>query len=179
MDFPFHQPLTLRKVDRMYRMKPGVKKDPERRWALPDRVFFGNGACHILAGVYLNTTPLPDFYPERIIPGEGFAGNHIYVTNGLIAFDYHGYTIRNRLVQYYTNNWAGEYAEGWNCRLERVRFDLLSTADLNERKMLGPDQYKYDPIERAEAYLARIDHKAASKKVMAKHNQIRREALIT
>ncbi len=34
----------------MYVLKRGIKKDPERRWALPDRIFFGYGACHILAG---------------------------------------------------------------------------------------------------------------------------------
>ena len=150
----------------MYRMKPGIKKDPERRWALPDRVFFGNGACHVLAGVYLRQAHLPTFYAERIVPGDGFAGNHIYVTNGTLAFDYHGYSMRNRLVRYHTNNWAGEYSEGWNCCLERVDFDLLCTADLNKRKMLGPDQYKYDPIERAERYLAKINHVEASRKAM-------------
>lgn len=72
----------------MYQLKPGIKQDPERRWALPDRVFFGFGACHILAGVYLQNPPLPGFFSERVIPGDGFSGNHIYVTNGDIAFDY-------------------------------------------------------------------------------------------
>ncbi len=154
----------------MYRMKPGVKKDPERRWALPDRVFFGNGACHILAGVYLQLSPLPGFFAERIIPNEGFAGNHIYVTDGTIAFDYHGYTIRNRLVRYYTNNWAGEYPEGWNCMLEKVEFNLLCTSELNARKMLGPDQFRYDPVPRARDYLSRIDHENAAIKALRKHS---------
>lgn len=151
-------------------MKPGVKKDAERRWALPDRVFFGNGACHILAGVYLRQPPLPGFYAERIVPGEGYAGNHVYVTDGSIAFDYHGYSIRNRLVRYYTNNWAGEYSEGWNCLLERVNFCLLNTTDLNARKMLGPDQYRNDAIARARNYLARIDHQVAFVKAWQRHN---------
>ncbi|GAB5438180.1 hypothetical protein [Falsiruegeria mediterranea] len=150
----------------MYRMKPGVKKNPERRWALPDRVFFGNGACHILSGVYLCEPPLPGFYAERIIPGDDFAGNHIYVTDGTVAFDYHGYTIRNRLLRYYTNNWAGEYAQGWHCRLESVDFDLLNTQALNARKMLGPDQYLFDPILRAQRYLRNIDHSAARNKAL-------------
>ena len=155
----------------MYRMKPGVKKDPVRRWALPDRVFFGNGACHILAGVYLREPPLPGFCAERIIPGDGFAGNHIFVTDGAVAFDYHGYTLRTRLLQYYTNSWSGEYADGWTCRLERVDFDLLSTAELNARKMLGPDQYLHDPVPRAQAYLQKIDHRAAQQKALLCHPQ--------
>lgn len=101
----------------LYTLKPGIKKDPVRRWALPDRVFFGNGACAILAGVFLSEAPLPGFYAERIIPGEGFAGNHIFVTDGVIAFDHHGYSLRSRLLTYHTNGWAGRSPEGWNCRL--------------------------------------------------------------
>jgi len=97
----------------MYRLKPGIKKDPVRRWALPDRVFFGNGACHILAGVYLLDSPLPGFFAERLVPAEGFAGSHVFVTDGTIAFDYHGYCDRSRLLQKHTNNWSREYNAGW------------------------------------------------------------------
>ncbi|MDE1996466.1 MAG: hypothetical protein KGI75_28465 [Rhizobiaceae bacterium] len=152
----------------MYRLKPGIKKDPVRRWALPDRVFFGNGACALLAGVFLREAPLPGFYAERIIPGEGFAGNHIYVTDGVVAFDYHGYSSRNRLLLHHTTGWANRYSEGWNCVLERVRFDLLDTADLNNNKMLGPDQYLHDPIPRAQRFIDRIDHPGASARARAK-----------
>lgn len=148
----------------MYTLKPGVKKDPIRRWALPDRIFFGNGACAILAGVYLRDPPLPGFYAERIVPGEGFAGNHIFVTDGLLAFDHHGYSLRYRLLAYHTAGWARRYEEGWNCHLEKVAFDLLSTRDLNDNRMLGPDQYLDDPIKRAKAYLDRIDHVDASRR---------------
>ena len=153
----------------MYRMKPEIKKDPARRWALPDRVFFGNGACHILAGVFLEMEPLPAFFAERIIPGEGFAGYHIYVTNGVIAFDYHGYSSRQKLLEHHTTVWAREYAEGWNCTLEYVAFDLLNTTELNRRKMLGPDQYNGNSINRAQKYIERIDHQTAMKKVIIKN----------
>ncbi|KAB2697579.1 hypothetical protein F9K79_17150 [Ochrobactrum sp. Kaboul] len=154
----------------MYTLKPAIKKDPVRRWALPDRIFFGNGACAILAGVFLQEAPLPGFYAERVIPGEGFAGNHIFVTDGVVAFDYHGYTLRNRLLTYHTNGWANRSAEGWNCRLERVAFDLLSRRDLNDNKMLGPDQYLHDPIARAETYLSRVNHAEAAARARARHS---------
>ena len=143
----------------MYRLKPGIKQDPERRWALPDRVFFGFGACHILAGVYLQNPPLPGFLPERIIPGDGFSGNHIYVTNGDIAFDYRGYVKRERLLRRHTTGWAEQYPGGWNCTLEQSDFDLLDTHALNQRKMRGPDQYFGDPVARAKAFIAKIDHR--------------------
>ncbi|MBT6312483.1 MAG: hypothetical protein HOJ21_04695 [Alphaproteobacteria bacterium] len=143
----------------MYRLKPGIKQDPERRWALPDRVFFGFGACHILAGVYLQNPPLPGFLPERIIPGDGFSGNHIYVTNGDIAFDYRGHVKRERLLRRHTTGWAEQYPGGWNCRLEQSDFDLLDTHALNQRKMRGPDQYFGDPVACAKAFIAKIDHR--------------------
>lgn len=148
----------------MYKMKPGVKSDPVRRWALPDRIFFGHGACHILAGVFLEVKSDLNFFAERIIPGDGFAGNHIYVTNGSIAFDYHGFSSRLRLLRHHTSAWSCQYSEGWNCALERVDFDLLSTAELNRRKMLGPDQYGGDPILRAQFFIQRIEHKIGMEK---------------
>jgi hypothetical protein len=149
-------------------LKPGIKKDPVRRWALPDRIFFGNGACAILAGVFLREATLPGFYAERIIPGEGFAGDHIFVTDGVIAFDHHAYSLRNRLLIYHTGGWANRSPEGWNCHLERVSFNLLDRRDLNDHKMLGPDQYLHDPIDRAKTYLNRIDHVKASERAREK-----------
>ena len=146
----------------MYRLKPGIKQDPERRWALPDRIFFGFGACHILAGTFLADPPLPGFHAERIIPADGRAGNHIYVTNGHVAFDFHGYSLRGNLVRHHTNAWSKECGPGWRCRLERVQFDLLSTPDLNARKMLGPDQYHGDPVARARAFMGRFRHTCAA-----------------
>ncbi len=145
----------------MYVLKPGIKRDPVRRWALPDRIFFGHGACRILAGVYLSDPPLPAFHGERIIEDEGFAGAHVYVTDGVIAFDYHGYSLRNRLLRHHRKAWSKD-CPGWDCTIETVDFDLLSTTEPNARKMLGPDQYLHDAVSRARAYLARIDHAAAA-----------------
>jgi len=116
----------------------------------------------------LKDAPLPRFYAERIIPGEGFARNLIFVTDGEIAFDHHGYSLRKRLLNYHTNGWANRSPEGWNCRLERVTFDLLDRRDLNDNKMLGPDQYLHDPVSRAETYLGRVNHIEASARARTK-----------
>lgn len=145
----------------MYQLKPGIKSNPQRRWNLPDRIFFGHGACHILAGVFLEIMHLPDFYGEQIIPGEGFSGNHIYVTNGSIAFDYHGYSARERLIDHHMRGWSDRY-HGWNAQIYQVDFPLLDTAALNARKMRGPDQYLHDPVERAKRFISRVDHIKAS-----------------
>ena len=147
----------------MFRLRAGIKNDPERRWALPDRIFFGHGACHILAGIYLSRPPLPGFRAERIIPSNAFAGNHIYVTNGDIAFDHHGYCALERLLAHHRRCWSTRI-EGWDCTVETVDFDLLSTAELNARKMRGPDQHLLDPRPRAQRFIDRVDHGHASAK---------------
>jgi hypothetical protein len=149
----------------MYRLKTGIKQNPQHRWHLPDRIFFGHGACHILAGIYLEAAPLAGLHAERIIPAEGYAGNHIFVTDGVIAFDFHGYSCRRTLLLHHTSGWSKVSAPGWHCKVEEVDFDLLDTKDLNSRKMLGPDQYFNDPRPRARYFLDRFDHMASARKV--------------
>jgi hypothetical protein len=149
----------------VYVLKRGIKKDPQRRWNLPDRIFFGYGACHILAGAFLERPPLAGFHAERIIPGEGFWGNHIYVTDGAIAFDYHGYSSRERLLEHHRKGWSGLH-KGWNCTIEHVDFHLLDTDELNQRKMLGPDQYLHNPVPRARRFIERRIHAEAAARAL-------------
>lgn len=154
----------------MYILKRGIKKDPVRRWALPDRIFFGYGACHILAGVYLKHEPLAGFHAERIIPDDGFAGGHMFVTDGVIAFDYHGYCLRDRLLAHHRKGWS-THSPGWSSTIEPVDFDALDTVELNARKMLGPDQYLHDARPRALAFIVRRDHAAEAARVCQAVNQ--------
>ena len=128
----------------MYILKSGIKRDPVRRWMLPDRIFFGHGACHILAGTYLLHPPVVGLYAERVVPADGFPGAHVYVTDGTVAFDYHGYSLRARLLAHHKKGWS-RHCSGWTCEMVPVNFDLLDTLELNLRKMLGPDQYLHDP----------------------------------
>lgn len=141
----------------MYWPKPGIKKHPEKRWNRTDRVFFGFGACHILAGVYLEDAPLDGFYGEWIVPVEGYSGHHMYVTNGAIAFDYHGYSRRENLLTHYRNGWSERYA-GWSANIKRIDFPLLETVELNKRNHLGPDQFFGDPVTRARQFLLLFQH---------------------
>jgi hypothetical protein len=101
----------------MYVLKPDVKGEPPKLWGLTDRIFFGNGACHILAGVFLRARPLPGFHGEWLKPGNGARGNHIYVTDGQLAFDSHGYSLRPRRIEHYRRNWNAVSRGGrrmWN-----------------------------------------------------------------
>ncbi|MDQ0511482.1 hypothetical protein [Ancylobacter amanitiformis] len=141
----------------MYWPAPGIKKHPEKRWNRPDRVFFGFGACHILAGVYMQGPPLPDFHAEWIVPHSGFGGTHFYVTDGEIAFDFHGYCRRSALLEHVRSGWSRRFP-GWAATIATVDFPLLDTAALNARRHLGPEQFWGDPVERARRFLLRIDH---------------------
>lgn len=157
----------------VYRNPPGIKRDPVRRWHQPDRIFFGHGACHILAGVYLDTAPINGFRAERIVPSGDVPGNHVFVTDGTVAFDHRGYSLRDALLSHHWKIWDIQHP-GWQGEVLTVDFPLLDTEALNRRKMLGPDQYLHDPIPRAARFLSRIDHRIAYAKALNSRSGSRR-----
>ena len=139
----------------MFRPRQNLKNDHEKRWFQSDRVFFGFGACHILAGVFLDDPPIDGFYGEWIIPSEGFCGTHMYVTNGYLAFDFHGYSVREKLLSKYWRGYQRLYPD-WSAKIAKIDFPLLDTTELNKRKHLGPEQYFKDPRPRAKQFIKRI-----------------------
>jgi hypothetical protein len=84
----------------MFFPKINVKNDPVRHWHRPDRHFFANGACQVLAFAFLERYPDLGFHARWIKPAAGFIGHHIYVTDGISAFDYHGLTTEQRLLAF-------------------------------------------------------------------------------
>ncbi|WP_411908941.1 hypothetical protein [Mesorhizobium sp. B261B1A] len=148
----------------MYVLKHGIKKNPEKFWALPDRIFFGYGACPILAGVFLSYPPLDGFYGERIIPSGNHYGNHIYVTNGVIAFDYHGYSSRERLLEHHKRGWVRTAPTG-TARWKRS-ISICSTLPNLIGERCG-DRINICKIPYpARRFLQRIDHAAAATRAL-------------
>ncbi len=137
----------------MFFLDPSVKADPHARWHLSNRIFFSNGACHILAGVYLKRFNTDDVYAVWIKPASAFEGNHIFVTNGGWAMDARGFMPREKLLEHHSRKWSVKHP-GWRGAEVRVDFDLLDTGELNQRGMRGADQYLHDPIPRAEEFLS-------------------------
>lgn len=152
-------PLLIRApVGQMYAPKPGTKRDPVRRWKLSDRAFFGHGACHILAFAFLERFPGSSFHAVWIKPGEGYCGNHVYVTNGIVAFDYRGYLNQDRIVAHHWKQYCRDYP-GWHAELIRIGANLSDPAEMALLGMhvRGPDEYLENALPRARMYLSKYD----------------------
>jgi len=143
----------------MYILAPGIKEDPVRRWALPDRVFFACGACHVLAHAFLERYRDSGFFPVWQRPAEGFTGNHIFLTRGDAVFDYHGYSDRTAFLTH-TAAKANRWWPGWRAELVPLPPHIL-VSEVESRKYEGlwlrePKQFLHDALPRARAFLARL-----------------------
>lgn len=114
----------------MFFPKIDLKNDPVRRWHRPDRHFFANGACQVLAFAFLERYPDIGFRARWIKPAAGFTGNHIYVTDGINAFDYHGLTSEQRLLAFGFKRGPGQF---FHAALPRARGFLERFGDLRRR----------------------------------------------
>ena len=143
----------------MYRLPAGTKGNPQKRWALPDRVFFASGACHILAFAFLERYPHSGFRPVWIKPAHGFTGHHIVLINQDAAFDYHGYSDWGRLLSH-THRKASRWWPGWTAALVELPTDVL-VSESKSRTYDGlwlrePKQFLHDALPRAQAFLGRF-----------------------
>lgn len=148
----------------MYIIDRCVKNDPVRRWALPDRVFFACGACHILAFAFLEKYPHSRFRPVWIKPLNGHAGNHIFVTNNDAVFDYHGYSDFQRFLAH-TKRRANKQWPGWSGELVELPKDVL-ISEKKSRQYDGlwlrePQQFLHDALPRARQFVMRFPAPAA------------------
>jgi hypothetical protein len=135
------------------------KADPVKRWALPDRVFFACGACHVLAYAFLKRYGTPSMRAVWIKPDAGFVGNHIVVDGGEWVFDYHGYSCRARFLEH-TFRRARHYWPGWTCQLVDLPAKVLISEKLSRQYeglwLREPGQFLQDALPRASAFLQRF-----------------------
>lgn len=145
----------------MYRIRTNgySKDDPEQRWALPDRVFFACGACHVLAYAFLERHGAPEMKAVWLKPNSGLTGNHIFVATDAWAFDYHGYSERTRFLDH-TYKRARRWWPGWSASLIELPPEVL-VSEARSRTYDGlwlrePQQFLHDALLRARAYLDRF-----------------------
>jgi hypothetical protein len=143
----------------MFFPKIDVKSDPMLRWHRPDRQFFANGACQILAYAFLERYPGLGFRARWIKPANGHVGNHIFVTNGRTAFDYHGLTTQERLLSLCFRR-ARHFYPGWDAALVDLPQETL-ISEQRSRQIDGlwlrePEQFLHNALPRAHAFLDRF-----------------------
>jgi hypothetical protein len=143
----------------MFVLKPGIKDDPVRRWALPERVFFASGACHILAYAFMRRWPDAGYAATWIKPAAGFTGNHVFVSRGEWAFDYHGHSCRRALLAH-TWRKSRRWWPGWDADLIPLPPKVLISERLSKTYpglwLREPRQFLHDALPRAEAFLDRF-----------------------
>jgi hypothetical protein len=151
----------------MYRVRTPnyTKRNPEMCWALPDRVFFACGACHILAYAFLQRHGAPDVKAIWIQPNPGFFGSHIFVSAADWVFDYHGYSLRERFL---THTWksAKRMWPGWDATLVELPPEVLISETKSRTYdglwLMAPDQFLHEALPRAERFLERFPAPALS-----------------
>lgn len=143
----------------MYRLPPGTKSDPVKRWGLSERVFFACGACHVLAFAFLERYPDAGFAPVWIRPAKGFTGNHIVTVRDDLAFDFHGYSRWSALLDH-TRRKAGRWWPGWSAEFiplpPAVLVSEIRSRYYDRLWLREPKQFLHDALPRARAYLDRF-----------------------
>jgi len=143
----------------MFLPKINVKDDPIGRWHRPDRHFFANGACQVLAFAFLEQYPDLGFQARWIKPDDGLSGNHIYVTDGIDAFDYHGLTTEQRLLSLVFRR-CRRFFPGWDATLIDLPTEVL-VSEHRSKQIEGlwlrePKQFLHDALPRARTFLNRF-----------------------
>lgn len=136
---------------------PEQKRDIFKLWARDDQAFFAAGACHILAELFMQLHREAGYEIVRLKPAAGFPGNHIYVSNGVWAFDHNGWTKEQELLVITEQAYQERYP-GW--RYERIVIERSPTwlEDFcKAHKHWLPWQFAYLPWERAYKYIKQFE----------------------
>ena len=144
----------------MYKLRTkGGKRNRIINRALPERVFFACGACHVLSYVFLRTYPDAGFSPIWIKPAEGYTGNHIVAVRNQLAFDYHGYSRWPALFAHMKRK-ANRWWPGWDAELielpEEVLISETKSKTYDGLWLREPGQFLFDALPRAQIYLRRF-----------------------
>lgn len=133
-----------------------IKNDPVKRWNLEDEVFFAAGACHILAYAFLELYEEKGFKALWIKPEPGERGNHIFVTEDTVTFDYSGLTTYDAYISKVENFLSPVEFQ----LVELPSQVLISEAESKRYEGLWlrePKQFLHDALPRARKYLKRFN----------------------
>ncbi|MBB5233580.1 hypothetical protein [Deinococcus budaensis] len=132
------------------RRTPEEKRDVALSWRRPDLPFFAAGACHVLAFAFLDAYPRSGFRPRFIRPAPGCGGSHVYVTDGLTAFDAQGYVPEAELLAGHRAAYLALDA-GWRAEVLDLEVPLAEFCAANDHR--APWNFPPGVWERAHLYL--------------------------
>jgi hypothetical protein len=122
-------------------------------------VFFAAGACHVLAFAFLERFPACGAQPFWIKPFDGSPTNHVIVLRGDCAFDYHGFSKRDALLDHFRRR-ALQHWPDWRGELVAVEPDALISEEKSKTYpglwLREPGQFLHNALPRARAYLDRF-----------------------
>lgn len=131
------------------------KSDLKGSFNRPDRPFFAAGACHILAQAFLDVVATDDWVASLIAPREGFRGTHVYVSNGIYTFDYHGFTASDRYQEHCFTK-MNRLFPGWMADVLELHVSPVSEEFCSQYNLRMPEQFYADPRPRAIAFVRRF-----------------------
>ena len=133
---------------------PEEKADLEGGWARSDEDFFAAGACHVLAGAFLEAYPQSQFRPFMIQPARGFRSGHVVVASDTTAFDCRGFSPRAQFLSRYAESCQVLFS-GWSYELVAVH-DPIGWDFCRAHHHRHPSQFFRDALPRARAFLRRF-----------------------
>ena len=130
------------------------KEDLAGSWRRFDRAFFASGACHVLAHQFLQRSRMSKFRPYMVIPEPGFRGSHVFVSDGALVFDYHGWSRHAHFVDHYLRK-IRRIFPGWRGAVADISCDFWTQSWFERTWSRQPHDYFVDPTERANSFVDR------------------------
>jgi hypothetical protein len=108
-----------------------------------------------LAAVFLEAHPEENYEVFLIRPDPGFHGGHVFVSDGQIVFDYHGYTEYEAYRSHYFTK-IRRFFPLWQGQIIRLDVSPISQSFCRKYSHRLPEQFLHDPRPRAKAYINRF-----------------------
>lgn len=141
-----------------FRRTPAERADQMLSWNRDDVRFFAAGACHILAFAFLEAYPRACFDPVGLWARGQAHPMHVYVTDGVWAFDFDGWTPVDELL-------AVTRATEPDADYEQRPIETDLSSFCREHNHRDRPYYAFDPWERALRYITQFptphEHRAA------------------
>ncbi|UGT43648.1 hypothetical protein LTV02_09795 [Nocardia yamanashiensis] len=133
----------------IFRRTPLERADLELAWHRDDQWFFAAGACHILAYAFLDLHAR-GFAAVGLWPAAESDPSHVYVSDGVWAFDHCGWTLERELL---AASRAAEPTANFQGRRLDMGLDELCARHWHRTRA----EFLHDPWPRACRYIARMD----------------------